>query len=211
MKQITSKSGLAIALSRLRVFDAPKVMLEQYATDSEIAAALLWQAYMKGDIEGKVSADLGCGTGILGIGALLLNAKTVVFLDKDQDAIKLAKENLEWAKKEYLMPGEAQFQCKDVSDFTGKCDIVVQNPPFGIKVSHADRPFLEAAFKSAPTVYSMHKSECMSFLRLFSEKNGYKITDATESEFPLKACYSFHSRRIMRIKVSLVRFQSIKA
>ena len=69
MGNIASKGALAVILSKLKVFTAPKVRVEQYPTDAEIAAEVLWQAHMKGDI-GKVSADLGCGTGILGIGLL---------------------------------------------------------------------------------------------------------------------------------------------
>ena len=88
--KIASKSGLAVVLSRLSVFQRPKVRVEQYPTDSEIAAEVLWSAFMKGDIDKMCIADLGCGTGILGIGALLLGAKKVYFLDIDQNALETA-------------------------------------------------------------------------------------------------------------------------
>ena len=90
-----SKSGLAIALSKLKTFKKPKVSLEQYPTDSEVAAELLWHAYMAGDIEGKKIADLGCGTGILGIGCLLLGAEHVYFADIDAEALEICLENLQ--------------------------------------------------------------------------------------------------------------------
>jgi len=74
MTEINSKSRLAIALSRLEGFSEPKVRQEQYLMDSEIGASVLWNACLLGDIRGKVIADLGCGTGMLGIGALMLGA-----------------------------------------------------------------------------------------------------------------------------------------
>ncbi|MBU2561140.1 MAG: METTL5 family protein [Nanoarchaeota archaeon] len=89
-----SKSQLAIALSKLDVFSSPKPGLEQYPTDSEIAAEVLWQAGMLGDIKGLTIADLGCGTGILGIGALLLGAKKVFFVDTDTAAMAVLGNNL---------------------------------------------------------------------------------------------------------------------
>jgi putative methylase len=91
---INSKSQLAVALSKLDVFPSPDPKLEQYPTDSEIAAEVLWNAKMSGDIEGKRIADLGCGTGILGIGALLLGAKKVFFVDTDTAAIAVLGNNL---------------------------------------------------------------------------------------------------------------------
>src|SRR3989344_9379113 len=98
-KKIT-KSGLAIELSKLKVFESPKVRQEQYPTDSEIAASVLWNAYILGDLEGKVIADLGCGTGILGIGALLLGAKEVLFVDSDEKALERAKNSLSKLRSE---------------------------------------------------------------------------------------------------------------
>ena len=73
--RIGSKAGLARVLSGLKGFDEAKVRLEQYPTDGETAADILWNMYILGDIDGKVIVDLGAGTGILGIGAGLLGAK----------------------------------------------------------------------------------------------------------------------------------------
>ena len=70
-----NQKQLAMQLSKLVSVESKKVQLEQYPTDSEIAAEILWAAFMQGDIEDKSIADFGCGNGILGIGALLLGAK----------------------------------------------------------------------------------------------------------------------------------------
>jgi hypothetical protein len=56
MVKITSKAGLAVILSKLKSFEEPKVRVEQYSTDSEIAATVLWHAHFK-DIEEKVALE----------------------------------------------------------------------------------------------------------------------------------------------------------
>ena len=209
MKEISSKSGLAIVLSKLEGFKEPKVSVEQYVVDSEIGAFVLWNGLLKGDIIQKVSVDLGCGTGILGIGALLLGAKRVFFVDSESSALKIAKNNLEKVKSEFHIEGEAVFTCKDVSEFDEKCDTVIENPPFGVKVRNADRVFLKKAFEIGEVVYSFHKSESKRFMERFSLKNEFKITGSWDFKFPLKATYSFHSRRIKYIDVSCFRLEKV--
>ena len=49
---------------------------------------------MAGNIKGRKVADLGAGTGLLGIGAGLLGASEVLFVEKDENAIKILKQNL---------------------------------------------------------------------------------------------------------------------
>ena len=212
MSYIGSKSGLAVALSRLKVFERPKVMAEQYPTDSEIAAEVLLTAHMRGDLsshEGKVSVDLGCGTGILGIGCLLLGAKECFFVDSDPEAVEIAKSNYSNMESEHSIEGGAHFVCRDIALFSGKADIVVQNPPFGVKVRHADRPFLNKAMEIAPIVYSFHKSGSRKFVDGVSREKGFRITDVWDFDFPLKAAFGFHSRRIKMIPVSCFRLEKV--
>src|SRR4051812_25761168 len=84
---MVSKQQVAIALSRLQAFSAPNVLLEQYPTESDVAAALLWEAHMRHELEGKEVVDLGAGTGVLGIGCLLLGAAHVTFVEVDPKVI----------------------------------------------------------------------------------------------------------------------------
>lgn len=210
MGQIRSKSGLAIALSRLKGFERPKVSVEQYTMDSEIGAFVLWQATLKGDIAQKVSADLGCGTGILGIGCLLLGASKAYFVDNDEHALKIAKENLKIVKSEFLIEGKASFLCNDILGFDKKVDTVVQNPPFGVKVRHADKAFLEKAMKTGKVIYSFHKSNTKGFIFKFADEKNFKVTNVWDFKFPLKASYEFHSLRIKRIGVSCFRIEKVK-
>ena len=205
-----SKSGLAIALSRLAMFDQPKVMVEQYGMDSEVGASVLWNAALLGDIKGKVSVDLGCGTGILGIGILLLGAKMVYFVDSDQGALKIAMENWQKVKSEGSGFGEAVFSCQDIASFNEKVDVVFENPPFGTKVRHSDRVFLEKALSLAPVIYSFHKSESKRFVEAFSSDHNYKVSHNWDFKFPLKATLGFHKRKIHRIDVSCFRLENSK-
>jgi len=209
---INSKSNLAVLLSKLRLFEAPKLKAEQYTTDSEIAAAVLWQAYYLRDIENKTIADLGSGTGILGLGALLLGAKKVFFVENDKDSIKIAKENLAFIEKgtNAKLSEKAIFLNRDINNFNEKVDTVIQNPPFGTKQRHADKIFLEKAFSLADVIYSFHKLETEVFVNKISGDYGFGITSLWKFDFPIKATYSFHKKRIQRIKVGCWRMNKIK-
>jgi putative methylase len=203
MKQ--SKSGLAIALSRLKTFTIPDPKLEQYPTDSEIAAEVLWSAYMNDDIKGKSIADLGCGTGILGIGALLLGASEVYFIDSDPDALAVLKENLESVR----IDDGFHILESDIRDFSTDVDVVIQNPPFGTRDTHADRAFLQKAFSLASTVYSFHKTSTAGFVEAFAKDNNASITARFNLQFPLKQSLPQHKRKIHRIEVTCFRLQKV--
>lgn len=222
--KIASKSGLAVVLSRLSVFQRPKVRVEQYPTDSEIAAEVLWSAFMKGDIDNLVVADLGCGTGILGIGALLLGANKVYLIDIDQNALETAKNNLLYLKSEgYLedITKERDFvlKCIDIEDAAGfigseiskgrlsKIDTVLQNPPFGTRMKHIDKVFLEVAMNLAGVVYTFHKSSTENFVKAFCNDSKVRVTNMWKFDFPLKKSLEHHRKKIQKIKVSCFRIE----
>lgn len=212
--RVGSKAGLARILSGLRGFDEAKVRLEQYTIDGETAADILWNIYILGDINGKVIVDLGAGTGILGIGAGLLGAKRVILVDIDKTALNIAKENISKLKSEgYNSICDIKVMQKDIGELWDKSikgDAVVENPPFGTKVRHADIKFLEKAFEIASVVYSLHKSESRGFLERFASRKKAKITYVWRYKLPLKAVLGFHTRRIHRIGVSCFRFSTTK-
>lgn len=209
MNKTFSKSGLAVVLSHLKSFSRPKVLQEQYSTDSEVAASVLWNAYQLGDIKNKIVADLGCGTGILGIGAGLLGAKEVLMIDNDKEALQIAKDNIAKLKSEGYNIGTIKIVYKNIKEVDLEADAVVQNPPFGTKIRHTDIIFLEKALKIAPIVYSFHKSEGKPFLERFSAKKSTRITHIWGFKFPIKATMGFHRRQIHRIDVSCFRFEKV--
>ncbi|GAG48511.1 unnamed protein product, partial [marine sediment metagenome] len=183
-----------------------------YTTDSEIAAGVLWQAYYLKDIENKTIADLGSGTGILGLGALLLGARKVFFVESDKNSIQTAKENLRFLEEKtgIKLAKKAIFLNKDINNFNDKVDIVIQNPPFGTKQKHADKIFLKKAFSLAKVIYSFHKLETACFVNKISEDYGFEITHLWKFDFPIKAIYNFHRKKIQRIKVGCWRMKKIK-
>lgn len=201
--EVRTKSKLAILLSKLAVFENPKLVKEQYATDSETAAEALWFAYMQGDVQGKAVADLGCGTGLLGIGALLLGAKKAYFVDNDEEALSICKQNISAVVAD--LAAKSAVMNSEVHEFKREVDTVVQNPPFGTKQKHADKEFLLQAFKVAKVVYSMHKIETADFVKKLSSDNGFKVTNIFPLKLQLKATYEFHRSKIRRIDVGLFR------
>ena len=69
---------LETLLTSVDGFTSPKVLLEQYETPCHIASHMLFQAQAEyGDLAGKTVADLGCGCGMLSVGAAVMGASTV--------------------------------------------------------------------------------------------------------------------------------------
>ena len=201
---MVTKKELSKILSNLKGFDNPEISLEQYITPSEIASNFLWLVYMQRDIKGKIIADLGSGTGILGIGALILGAEKVYFVDQSLEALEIAKKNLSSVR---IDKNRASFICKDVREFKVKVDTVIQNPPFGVKKLHADRDFLSQAIKLADKIYSFHKIESQTFIERFSEDNNFKSMLLYKIDFPLKWSYKHHSKPVKNIKVGVWKIE----
>ncbi len=203
---IRSKRDLEVELSKLQGFVSPRVELEQYALTSSIAADWIWQMALRGEIAGKVILDAGCGPGILGLGVLLMGAKRVFFVDKDEEAIKICRENYKVLHAEYEI-GEGEFMVHDIRLFDAEVDVVIENPPFGTKVEHADKIFLEKAFASARVVYSMHKKSTMKFVEAITRDFGFVITHTYQYEFPIKAQFVFHEKRVEHVEVMVFRME----
>lgn len=195
---MNSKKQLEIKLSKLTQLDSPDPNIEQYTIPSNIAAEVLWIAHMNNDIKNKVIADLGCGNGILGIGSLLLGARKVFLLDSESNAILTTKKNLRDLKLEnYVILREY------VENFDKKVDLVIQNPPFGVQIEHADRIFLIKAMENSRKIYSLHKLESKNFIEALARDNNFKIKDILTLEFPIKKTQKFHTKKQHTIKVSL--------
>jgi len=204
------KSVLAIILSNLETFRQPKAELEQYSFDGQSASELLWNASQLGDLEGKTVGDFGCGTGILGIGALLLGAKLVYFIDKSEGAVMSAKRNLGKVEKEQgiKLKDKAHFLVGDISLFNKKVDTGIQNPPFGTQKEHADRAFLKKALESAEVVYSVHKTSTLDFIKRFAKSMECNVSHVFRLEMQLKNTMKWHRSDIRRVDVSAVRIEN---
>ncbi|MFA6072553.1 MAG: RsmD family RNA methyltransferase [Candidatus Woesearchaeota archaeon] len=201
-----SKQNLAVELSKFKVFDDAKQKLEQYSTDSEIAADLLWSAYMQNWIKDKIIVDLGAGTGILGLGCLLLGAKRVIFVEKDKDSIKILNENLTMLKEEFDVSEDISIECIDISEISKdsfeNIDLVIQNPPFGTQEKNVDALFLEKAMLIANKIITMHKTVTKPFIKTLIESNEFKEFRVFDYNYPLKMTLAHHKKSIEHIKVS---------
>ncbi|WP_297475303.1 METTL5 family protein [Thermococcus sp.] len=194
---------LAMTLSKLKGFPEPKPELEQYRTPGNVAAELLWLAHSLGDVEGKTMADLGAGTGVLSVGACLLGARKVYAVEIDETALETARENAASLGIDCI-----EFINADVSEFSGRVDTVIMNPPFGSQVKHADRSFLLKAFEVSDVVYSIHlaKPEVRRFVESFASENGFRVTHRSTLSFEIPAQFPFHRKRLERIAVDVYRF-----
>ena len=206
-----SKNKLSILLSKLEDWERPKVEQEQYSTPGNIAADVLWNAFMNKDIENKTIIDAACGPGFLGIGCLALSAKKVYFIDKSIEAINIAKKNLCFGEDKLNTKFDADFIIEDIEKIKLKADVVIQNPPFGTKKRHADKVFLLKAFESAPVVYSFHKLATKKFIETIAKDNNFKITHLHRYDFPLKATQKFHEKPVKIIKVGCWRFEKVNS
>ncbi|MEM2115850.1 MAG: METTL5 family protein [Candidatus Woesearchaeota archaeon] len=189
-------------LSKLRSFEHPKVFLEQYNTDPEVAEKLFNHIILRSKLDDLVVADLGAGTGILGIAALILGAKFVYFVEKDKEAIQLLKENLE-------MFNYSNFQIleEDVSNFRIPVNLVVMNPPFGTKQKHIDRAFYDTAFLISSEIYSITKTSTEDFVIRYAMKHGFSGYVLQRMRHLIKQQFYFHKSKTRFIDVSLMYFK----
>jgi putative methylase len=190
------KKQLEMQLERLEGFSNPIPGREQYATPGSVAADLLYLAYLRGDLESV--CDLGCGTGILAIGASLLGAR-VVGVEIDSQALKTARENAS------RLGVDVDFIRADVNSVALKgFKTVVMNPPFGAqKASAGDRAFLRKAVDIADVIYSIHNLGSEGFIRRIVEPS--TIEEIYRIKFPLRRCFAFHSKDVKILEVELYR------
>lgn len=194
-------------------FEKPKVYLEQYVTPSHIAAHALFQIQSSyDDLENKLVLDLGCGPGMLSIGAALLGAQHVVGIEIDLDAIKVFQENVLGFELENV-------DCVqwDVLNLDGlydilKFDTVLMNPPFGTKQNNGiDMNFLRIALKLAKqSVYSLHKTSTRDHIKKKAVEWNVKACVVAELRYNLPQTYKFQKRTSVDIAVDLWRFDVSK-
>lgn len=207
MKKIRKKKQLEMAIQSIPPHPNPKVELEQYSTPAIISADLLWNAYSLGDIENSEIIDLGCGTGILSIGSLLLGAKKVTGVDIDEESLAIARLNSENLNIEFV--------CCDISDFNcfDGCDVVIQNPPFGSQKKSergADLKFIDKAKECSPRViYSFHMASTEKFIIDYFEKSGFVVTHIFRYKFILPKIYDFHTKESKEVDVIVIRAENI--
>ena len=205
-KRLVPRLDLEKALQRVEPHPSPKAYLEQYTIPTDVAAELLFiAAYIHDDIIGQVVADLGCGTGRLAIGAVLLGAAEAVGVDIDKASVKTAKKNAESLE----VDEKTSWVIGEVNALRGNFDTVLQNPPFGVQTRGADRKFLLKALELAPHIYSLHKSGEGNrvFIKRFIEGHGGKVTGIFPMKLNIPKLFKFHTKRKHEVEVDLYRIE----
>jgi len=228
---------LEAALNEIETFEKPKILLEQYPTRPHLAACILHSIESTyGDLDGKIIADLGCGTGVLSIGARLLGAISVVGFDIDPDAIEIARKNLidfgldveeendgycDFVLKDVtrtysrIFDEKCNSKLKDFSQFVGNFDTVIMNPPFGTKHNRGlDLEFVKAGLllidkkpSNKSAVYSLHKTSTREHIIKKAESEwNVQAEVLAQLKYDLPATYKHHKKLSVDIEVDLLRF-----
>ncbi|NPA79803.1 MAG: methyltransferase [Thermotogae bacterium] len=196
-----------ILLQSLGDFPDPKPHLEQYPTPPSVAVDMLNRA--RGDIAGKVVFDLGCGTGMLSVGAALAGADMVVGVDVDSDALKTAKRNVAFAE-EVFGPLRIYLVRARIPQFHFRADTVVMNPPFGMRRKGSDREFLLAAMEGANVVWTLLGHDSDPFVRRLAEDMGFAWERVRDYPLTLRRTMRFHRRDRRTVRVSLYRLERVR-
>lgn len=203
MMAIGSRKVLAMRLQGVAHFTRPRLELEQYVTPPDVAASLLWEAYLAGHIEKRAIADLGAGTGMLTIGALLLGAERVVAVEVDKDAADDLERNLDSLG---LDRERVELVRGDARTVAVKADTVVQNPPFGVWRRHADAEFVQAAKRAGGVVYTLHKDATDAVTWMEDQAApGHRVETLSRVVMTIPPVHAFHRKRLYKVAVLLFR------
>ncbi|MCI4331676.1 MAG: METTL5 family protein [Thermoplasmata archaeon] len=193
------RSDLVRRLSALDGFPSSDARLEQVSTPPELAAELLESALARGDLDSHSVLDLGCGPGILSVGAALLGARPVTGIDLDIPALAVARTNALRARVKGV-----SFLVQDAADWSGEVETVLMNPPFGAQRRHADRPFWESALSSATrSIHAFASRESRTFIERRAVARGARIEENRPVDWAFPATFPHHRKRVVELPVDL--------
>jgi len=196
------RQQLEIALSHLKPSPSPQLAYEAYDLDPSSAAEVLFLAESRfGDVKDRAILDLGCGSGILAIGAALMGAEMVVGIDINLDSVEMARANAR------LSGASVQLVAGDIEAVRGPFDVTIMNPPFGTRLRGIDVTFLRKAMSVSVLVYSLHKTgeQNRVFLRNAVEKLGGEVDAIFNMELEIPRTYEFHTKKRYQVEVDLYR------
>lgn len=202
-----SRRGLERRLSAVEGFSDPDPDLEQYPTPADVAAHLVFLADSCGDLAGRPVLDLGSGTGMLALGAACRAPCRVVGIERDADALAVARENerrvdpaiaVDWIRGDATRP---PLSCDDAT--------ALMNPPFGAQNENvgADRAFLAVAAELGEVSYSIHNEGSRSFVESFAADNGGRVDRAYAVTLSTPRQFSFHERERAEIPAEAYRIE----
>jgi putative methylase len=201
------RKTLEIFLAQLEKVSSLSVKWEQYPTPSRVAANLLWFAAIENaDITNKTVLDLGCGCGILALGAAFLEAKEVYGIDIDFKALQIAKNN----SKKMDLSGKTHWLQMDIRECSiREIDTIIMNPPFGMRKESdvRDRFFIEKSSLLSKITYSILPSNEKSriFFQDYIKELEGEVTMRVEMDFRIGKQFEFHRQKNHIITIDLYR------
>jgi ribosomal protein L11 methyltransferase len=104
-----------------------------FGTGHHATTRLMLAALQKLDLHNRTVLDVGCGSGVLAIAAVLLGARGAVGVDSDPDALTSAAENVALNG----VGDRVQLRTDDLADLTAPADIVLANLTGGVLERYA--------------------------------------------------------------------------
>lgn len=208
-----NKKQLISLIQNTDTFTYPKIELEQYCIDATCAVDIIYYAGFEfNDINQAFVIDLGAGTGRISIASAFLEANFVLSVDIDMNALKILKKNvLSLGLSQIILPICADIEYFEMSKKLLPSDIkvtTIMNPPFGVQIKFADRPFLAKAFSFSDVVYSIHlaKPKINEFILKYIKKFNWYVDNVLPFSMVLDKSFPFHSRKTKHINVNVYRF-----
>lgn len=197
-------------LSRVEGIERPSPSLEQYMTPAPVAASIVFDACMRGDVTGRKVADLGCGTGMFAIACMIMGASSATGFDIDSQSLEAARKNAAVLLSPDQVPA-VEFRKCEVADVSGHYDTVFQNPPFGSQARNADVPFIRKAMEIGDCVYTMHLVRTRGYLEQRFVELGGIIEFEKKFSYEMPRMFRFHTRESRRFELILFKVVKIQS
>ncbi len=206
MEPVYREGTLARILSRLKGFQQPKAVEEQYATPGSMAARLATLLAYQLPAQDWVH-DLAAGTGILGL-AMSLQGFPVRLYEKDPDAVRICKENIQFLQAEGLL--HQPVECHETDVLAARLPMSmasILNPPFGTRAREKkDSHFLIRAFMHTRFAIGAILPPPFTHHARLAEAHGFTARLISMKAFPLPPIHPKHEKPRARTRVLLILF-----
>lgn len=145
-----------------------------FGTGAHPSTKLILKLFKNITLKNKEVLDIGTGSGILSIGAVLKGAKSVLGIDIDPFAIKQAKKN---AKINGI---KASFKLKSPSEIKKKYDIVLAN--LEIDIFRRELKNILNLVKDILLVSGLYKKDKDEFLELLKSYKNFNVEKALKEK-----------------------------